>query len=195
MTTGNVLGVLQGLQAHLGRNGLQDLATSIGAIANEQKEAKLLRRAKPLPPPELMGDWNAVSEEVSWRLHIRDLSAAVYALHPFLLANGDALSSDPMELPKPPTSGQLGISELRIMLPLFLGLFSNLLKTQQLGHNHPQSSYFSKVARELRNPGALEAMLATVPAGDGKARRSSRVDFDKQRVVRDMVGHACMQHL
>ena len=38
------------------------------------------------------------------------------------------------------------------MLPQFLELFSELLKTQRLGTHNPHSSYFHKIAKQLKSP-------------------------------------------
>ena len=80
MSSSALLGGLKGLQSLLGKNGLGGLAEAIGAIAEGHRGTKLLRPTKPLPPPELCGDWIAVAEEVEWRLHIRDLRAAAHTL-------------------------------------------------------------------------------------------------------------------
>ena len=63
-------------------------------------------------------------------------------IHPDVAAI-PGLSTTPPCNPPPPSAQ---------MLPQFLELFSELLKTQRLGTHNPHSSYFHKIAKQLKSP-------------------------------------------
>ena len=83
----------------------------------------------------------------------------------FLVANGDVLPCDPLGLPPLPGGGSPGRKgggvggagsdsrrDLLLAMPVFLELFAEVIKVQNLGRKNEHSSFYHKLAVDFRDP-------------------------------------------
>ncbi|GAX83883.1 hypothetical protein CEUSTIGMA_g11308.t1 [Chlamydomonas eustigma] len=140
--------------------------------------------SKALPPPALSGDWQTVSDEISYKLHFKDFRAAAVLMHTFLMSNSKLLPQNPFTMVKP--SQSLTVKDLSQGLPLHLGLFCYVLRTQPNAQHH--CDHYMKLSNLFRDPEAIEKMLSVHKNGksgggiSGVSRRASTLQSDVERM-------------
>ncbi|GAX85893.1 hypothetical protein CEUSTIGMA_g13309.t1 [Chlamydomonas eustigma] len=208
MTSDALLSNLFKLVTTLEMRGFHDSARAVKRAVHDKMKCLsdsndcCLRPGTKLAPPVLHGNWQAVSDEVAWSLYCREFRAAANKLYAFLLSNGPNLDVEPKSLPEVP--GHL--EEHRKMyevLSIYLSLMSSLLG-QQHSSRRLHSALFRRLARDLRNPSVVHALInpskhmctstkaSSVPQGTMRHKKSftrisPAVSGTSMQVLREMI--------
>eukprot|EP00955_Chlamydomonas_euryale_P097943 365116-Chlamydomonas_euryale.AAC.9 len=122
------------------------------------------RRGRPL-----QGDWQGIADTVAWQLHVHEFRDAANALYDMLMWNGDAMSTNPIELQLPKHCQDA--PTLFRLLADYLQEFGAMLAFQASCRQHGQ--YFQKFSEELQNA-RVRTLLAEQVRAQGGQRRVQR---------------------